>query len=190
MKKWLLIVFAAFFLFFLVHTSFIVIDGWTDEKKQTELGVVFGNKVNQDGSLSKRLKARLDKALQYYESKKVEKVLVSGGIGKEDFDEAKVMEQYLIRKGVNSADIIVDSNGYNTRMTAENSFRIAKANQLSVHRITVITQYFHVTRAKLAMKQAGFQATAGAHAEYVEWRDIYSIIREFPAFYQYWLFSD
>ncbi|UOQ47019.1 YdcF family protein [Gracilibacillus caseinilyticus] len=165
MKKWLLIVFAVWCLWFFIPTSYIVIDGWTDENKKGDLGVVFGNKVNEDGSLSDRLKARLDKALEYYQSEMIEIILVSGGVGKEGYDEAKVMEEYLIRKGVNSEDIFVDSEGYNTRMTAENSYRIANVNQLPVQSVTVITQYFHITRAKFTMKQADFQDAAGTHAE-------------------------
>ncbi|SFL34557.1 DUF218 domain-containing protein [Gracilibacillus orientalis] len=188
MKKIVIILIGLAFTFFIIHTIIITIDGLTDEKEHSEIGVVFGNKVNEDGTPSDRLQARLDKAVSLYLDNKLEKIIVSGGVGIEGFDEAEVMKDYVIEKGVPEATIVTDSNGYNTEMTAENTLEIAHQKNLSTESITVITQFFHITRTKLAMKQQGFTEVYGAHAEYFEWRDIYSTIREFPAFYKYLIF--
>lgn len=70
-------------IWFSIHTSCIAIDGLNDEQGQSKFGVVFGNTVNSDGTLSPRLQARLDKAISLYFNHQIEKIFVSGGIGKE-----------------------------------------------------------------------------------------------------------
>jgi uncharacterized SAM-binding protein YcdF (DUF218 family) len=56
---------------------------------------------------------------------------------------------------------------------------------LNIESVMVITQYFHITRTKLAFNKLGFKNVYAAHAEIFEYRDLYSIIREFPAYYKY-----
>ncbi len=188
MKIIIIILIGLTFTFFVIHTIVITIDGLTDEKEPSELGVVLGNKVNEDGTPSERLKARLDTAHNLYINNFLDTIIVSGGVGMEGYDEAEVMKEYLIEKGVPETSIITDNNGYNTEITAENSLEIAQQHDLSTENITVITQFFHISRTKLAMKQQDFKEVYGSHAEYFEWRDIYSTIREFPAFYKYLVF--
>ncbi|MGP4042046.1 YdcF family protein [Gracilibacillus sp. D59] len=185
MKRMVFILVGIMITFFIIHTAVITIDGLSDEREASEIGVVLGNKVNKDGTPSKRLQERLDKAVSLYLDDRLQTIIVSGGIGKEGHDEAAVMKEYLIKKGVPDSFIIQDSNGYDTEMTAKNTLEIAHQHDLSTESITVITQFFHISRSKLAMKQHGFTKVYGAHAEYFEWRDIYSTIREFPAFYKY-----
>jgi vancomycin permeability regulator SanA len=171
------------FVWFIIHTVFIAVDGLNDELHKTDVAVVLGNKVNINGLPSNRLQARLDKAVELYNQGYFNYIIVSGGVGKEGFDEAEVMKNYLINKDVPEDLIINDSNGYNTHMTAENAKLIM--NDLNMESVMVITQYFHITRTKLAFNQMGFENVYSAHAEIFDYRDIYSIIREFPAFYKY-----
>lgn len=53
-------------LWLITHTISILIDGFNDEIGKAEVAVILGNTVNEDGSLSPRLKARLDKGLELY----------------------------------------------------------------------------------------------------------------------------
>ena len=41
-----------------------------------------------------------------------------------------------------------------------------------------ISQYFHLTRCRLAFRQAGIAPVYSAHAKLWEWRDLYSTPRE------------
>lgn len=182
-KKYALIFFICFFFWFIIHTVFIVIDGLNDEIASADIAVVLGNKVELNGLPSNRLQARLDKSAELYEGGYFQYIIVSGGIGKEGFDEAKVMKRYLVNRGVPAEIIIEDSNGYNSYMTAENSRIIMK--DLNLESVMVITQYFHITRTKLSFKKLGFENVYSAHADVFEYRDVYSIIREFPAYYKY-----
>jgi vancomycin permeability regulator SanA len=85
---------------FSIHTTIIVIDGLTDDNVGSEVGVIFGNKVNPDGSLSERLKARLDKGIEMYRDSLVRILFVSGGLGKEGHYEGTKMHEYLIENGI------------------------------------------------------------------------------------------
>ncbi|MBU8906222.1 YdcF family protein [Desertibacillus haloalkaliphilus] len=183
--RFVVMVFLCFSIWFVIHTAAVIIDGLNDELEKTEVGVVLGNKVERDGHPSERLQARLDKAIELYEDGYLDFIIVSGGLGVEGYDEAEVMEEYLVGHGVSGDSIFTDSNGYNTTMTAENARRIM--GNLDVRSVTVITQYFHISRTKLAFEKQGFKEVRGAHAEIFEVRDFYSIVREFPAFYKYLL---
>jgi vancomycin permeability regulator SanA len=183
MKRIGFILFSVMIVWFILHTTIILIDGINDELANVDVAVVLGNKVELDGQPSNRLQARLDKAVDLYEEGYFKNIIVSGGVGKEGFDEANVMKQYLVDQGIPIEVIIEDSNGYNSYMTAENSKAIME--ELNLESVMVITQYFHITRSKLAFQKLGFKEVYGAHAEIVELRDVYSIIREFPAYYKY-----
>lgn len=170
---------------FLIHQIFIIIDGLTDDSMQCEYGIVFGNTVHIDGTLSKRLKARTDKGFELYKASKVKKLFVSGGLGKEGFYEAQKMAEYLIDKGVPPADIIIDDYGNNSFLTALN-FKKAYPNAESV---IVITQFYHISRAKLALSKVGIKRVGGASPNYFEGRDFYSLFREFFGYYKYLVFN-
>jgi vancomycin permeability regulator SanA len=116
-----------------------------------------------------------------YEDKKIQKIIVSGGVGVEWFDEAVVMGTYLLSKWIPKDDIVVDSGGYTTRKTSENVFNILKKD------ITVvgISQWFHIARVKLSLKQVGFETVYWYAPRYFELRDIYSVVRELPAYVKY-----
>ena len=51
---------------FLIESTITVVDGLIDENQKAVYGIVLGNKVNEDGTLSDRLKARVDKAVDLY----------------------------------------------------------------------------------------------------------------------------
>lgn len=184
-QKLFYIILVTFIGWFTLHTSLILIDGLDDNLKIADLAVVFGNEVTLDGQPSARLKARLDKAIEIFNNQQTKILMVSGGTGKEGFDEAKVMSEYLYNHGISWENIIIDSLGINTESTAQNTAQIMLQNQF--HSVIIVSQYFHISRAKLAFQKAGITEVFAAHANYYEWRDLYAIPREFFAYYAYLL---
>lgn len=164
----------------------IVLYGLHDNVKKSDAGVILGSKVNTDGTLSPRLIARLDKGIELYNQNLIKTIIVSGGTGKENRNEAEVMKQYLLTHNIPNENIIADGNGNNTAATAKNSAAIMKAHGLKS--VVIISQFFHLTRATLAFKQAGITDISKAHANYFELRDIYSLGRETIGLY-YYLFA-
>ncbi len=176
-------------IWFIAHEIIVLFVGLTSTAVESEFAVVLGNKVNADGTLSERLKARVNKAFDLYSDSIVHKIVVSGGLGKEGFYEAQKMAAYLILKGVPQKDIFIDDEGNNTWLTAKNF----KKNQPQAKSVVIVTQYFHISRTKLAFKKVGLENISAASPHYFEWLDAYSLIREFPAYYFYlWheLFTD
>lgn len=160
----------------LVAAAALALQGINDEIHEADVAVVLGNTVNPDGTPSRRLAARLDMALELYHRGVFKNVIVSGGLGREGFDEAVVMKDYLVRRGVKQDHITVDSLGLTTAATARNVAAITKEHHWSG--VLVISQYFHIPRCRLAFSQAGVNPIYTAHARYFELRDLYSIFRE------------
>lgn len=168
---------------FFLHCAWITADGLTDDTQAADCLVVLGNTVYPDGTLSKRLQARLDKALQLYRTGNSRVLFVSGGLGHEGQYEGTAMQQYLVVQGVPKAAIIVDNAGNNTLATARNFAQVARQRHFSS--AIVVSQFFHLTRTKLMLRQQSIPAVYAAHPSYYEWRDGYALLREFFAYYAY-----
>lgn len=166
-----------------IHTTFITFDGLNDDLEVCDVAIVLGSKVNPDGTLSKSLRGRLEKTIDLYQKGYYKNIIVSGGIGKEGYDEAEVMKYYLVENGVDVNSIIVDNQGVNTMATAVNSKKICEENGFTSY--MVISQFFHISRIKLAFKTVGIDKVYHGHSTLYITRDIYSTIREFPGYYKY-----
>lgn len=160
----------------LVHTSVIVADGLTDSGQRADVAVVLGNTVNPDGSLSERLRQRLDCGLRLYRAGRVSRLLVSGGLGKEGFYEGSKMRDYLRQQGVPASRIIVDNKGNTTELTVRNTLRLQ--DSLGFRSLIAVSQYYHLTRTKMLFRKAGFISISS-----VSPRDVYSLGREFLGYY-------
>lgn len=172
-------------LIFFIHEIVIITDGLLDDKNpKARVAVILGSKVNTDGSLSNRLKARLDRGLQLYEDELVKELYVSGGFGKEGYYEGTLMADYLVSQGVPKNLVKIDNHGINTRSTAVNFTKDYPDETSAI----VVSQYFHITRCKLAFKQVGINNVKGVHCEHFELKDPYSAFREFFGFYKYLIF--
>ncbi len=177
---------AAFIVWFAIHATAITVDGLRDELHKTDVAVVLGNKVEVSGVPSPALKGRLERTVELYQSGYFDSIIVSGGVGKEGHDEAFVMKEFLVERGIPHDIIIIDSNGYNTALTAENTKQIMV--EQGFESLMIISQFFHISRSKLAFKQQGLTEIYSAHAKDFFIRDIYSVFREFFAYYKYLIF--
>jgi vancomycin permeability regulator SanA len=158
-------------------------DGLHDNIVSSDLAIVPGNTVEADGRPSKRLQGRLDRALVMYEQRYCKAILVSGAIGAEGFDEADVMRRYLVGRGVPGHVIFTDSQGTNTYETARYAAGLIRSHGFKS--AMLVSQFFHISRFRLAMKKHGVDAVGNAHAQYFELRDGYSLLREVPGYIIY-----
>ncbi len=170
----------------LVGATAVTVDGLRDNAQASDVGVVLGSKVELDGTPSKRLRARLDKAAELYRQGMFRHIIVSGGTGVEGFSEAQVMAAYLAeRQAIPRTAILLDEHGNTTEATARNSAAIMRAQ--GFRSAVVVTQFFHLTRSRYALQRAGVATVYTAHANYFEARDAYSLARELAALPAYWL---
>lgn len=169
----------------LIGAGALAVDGLRDDDQASDVAIVLGSRVMPDGTPSPRLRARLDKAADLYRQGKFGWVIVSGGTGREGYSEAKVMAAYLAARQVPRAAILLDEHGDTTEATARNGAAIMQAR--GFRSALVVTQFFHITRSRYALRQAGVGTIHTAHAAYFDARDVYSTARELVALPAYWL---
>jgi uncharacterized SAM-binding protein YcdF (DUF218 family) len=175
---------AAGALWFILHSVAITWRGLYDDARPADVIVVPGNKVELTGVPSVWLQDRLDKALDLYRQGLAPRIIVSGGLGREGFCEAEVMRDYLVARGVPAADVIVDNGGYDTYRTAANARGLMAEG--GMRSAIVVSQYYHLARARLALARAGIGPVYSAHAGFrLSLRQPYAILREFVAYYYY-----
>ena len=171
----------------IIGAGLISIAGLNDKIDRADVAVVLGNTVDLNGKPSARLQARLDKTIELYQQGVFKNTIVSGGVGKEGFDEAVVMKQYLVIHGLPTEQIYVDSQGNNTYLTAKHTAQLMTEHKWQS--AIAISQYFHLPRTKLALQRFGVKTVYTAHADFFELRDLYSTIREVFSYGSYQLRS-
>lgn len=168
---------------FTLYGSFIVGYGHLCKYSKADVCVVLGNTVNKDGTLSNRLKARLDKSVELHNKNISRRIIVSGGLGKEGFQEAEIMRLYLLSKGIDDKNIIVDNNGNNTFMTAKFTADYMSNNNCSS--VLAVSQYYHLFRIRLILKKFGVKNIQCASPGFYEIRDLLCVPREMIAIIKY-----
>lgn len=119
--------------------------------------IVLGAQVKEDGTPSVALTRRLTAALESY-LEKPQLIIVCGAQGiNEPRAEGDVMRDWLIERGVRSEDVVAETASFNTR---EN---LVYARAIMEHRglaqALVVTSDYHVARALELCRQVGIQAT-------------------------------
>lgn len=147
---------------------------------KNDVGIIFGAGINGNQP-SKYLKDRLDAGILLYKAKRINKILLSGDNGREEYDELTVMKNYCYQHGVDTTKIFIDYAGFDTYSTmyrAKHIFKIKKA--------TLISQEYHLNRAlyigrNLGIKSAGYSANKGEYSgyNYVKFREYLSRFKSF-----------
>jgi len=161
----------------------IVLDGFTDDLFKADAALVLGNSVFPDGTLSPRLQGRVARGLELYQSGLVSKIVVSGGLGKEGHYEGTAMAGWLMEHGVPEQAILIDNEGINTAASAKNFAKLSETHGFKS--VIVVSQFFHLSRCRLALKQAGIKQIGTAHSRVYAGRDVYATLREVVAYGKY-----
>lgn len=151
----------------------------------TKIGIIYWNKVELTWEPSSRLKARLDTWFELYNSWIIQKIIVSWWLGKEGFDEASVMKEYLVSQWIESKHIIEDNLGNNTQLTSKNAKNIINELSFGDFEVVAISQFYHISRVKLSLKKNWFEEVYWYAPKYFELRDFYSLFREIFAYLKY-----
>ena len=128
--------------------------GKTDYRRPADVVVVFGAQVHENGRPSTALNDRMNTAIELYKQGLADHLLVSGATGESGHDEALVMRDLAIEGGVPAKNIIVDSQGWNTDATVDNSLTII--DQHHWQRVLVVSQDWHLPRIKLVYQREGW----------------------------------
>lgn len=150
--------------------------GLTAMPGHADAALVFGNTVERSGEPSRRLAARLEAARGLFVANRVRWIVVSGGVGKEGFDEARVMRRSLLAQGIPDSVLIEDGHGANTLASCLNARVLLEPR--GARSVILVSQYFHLARAAMTARRAGLDVAGGAAPRYYEARDAWSLARE------------
>ena len=152
-----------------------------NELSEAEVVLVLGARVYERGIMSGMFLDRVETAFDLYEEEKVEKILISGDHGRENYDEVNTAKDYLLDKGVRSEDIFLDHAGFDTYDSLYRAKEI-----FEVPSVIVVTQNFHLPRAvyigrKLDLEIYGLSADKHLYANigYNKSREVLSKVKAF-----------
>ena len=140
--------------------------------------IVLGAKVNGT-EVSKTLKLRLDKDIEYYNKHKDINIIVSGGQGNnEDITEALAMKNYLVSNGVNINNIIEENKATTTLENIMYSKKILD-NMNHKGKVLIVTSDYHLLRGRFIASMLGIENEGLCSISSISGR-LYYMIREYP----------
>jgi SanA protein len=137
--------------------------------------VILGAGIRNNEIPTDILKLRLNSGLEVYKQTG-QKIIVTGDNSLEWHNEPRVMKNYLIKNGAPSTDIIEDFGG---RRTMDSCYRVK--NYFKTNKIVLVTQAFHISRAKFLCESVGLDVEIKVAADTGPSTVIWGYIREVPA---------
>ena len=147
--------------------------------------IILGSKIRDDGTLTPLLKGRVDKAIefakeQYEKNKKKIIYIPSGGKGTDEvISEAQAIKNYLISKGINKKQIIIEDKSTSTTENMKYS-KLKIDNINSDGNIIFSTTNYHVFRSGVIASNQGIKCEGiGSKTKWYFYTN--ALIREFIA---------
>lgn len=169
-------------------TSFVILEGLIllniNETKHiykyenVDAMIILGAKVNGE-EVSKTLKLRLDKAIEYYNKDNSINIIVSGGQGTdENITEALAMKRYLEVNGVDSNNIIEENKATTTLENIIYSKEILDDMDIK-GKVLIVTSDYHLFRGRFIASILGIRNEGLCSMSSLSGR-LYYMIREYP----------
>lgn len=156
------------------------------QRQESDVIIVLGAQVKEDGTPSEALRRRMIAALEVYQEKR-QTIIVCGAQGaNEPRAEGDVMRDWLIAQGVHEEDIVAETASFNTRQNLEYAKAIMEHRGLS--RALIVTSDYHVARALRLCAQTGIEATGKGSPSKPEYF-IKNHLREGLSWIKFWLES-
>jgi vancomycin permeability regulator SanA len=160
--------------------------GNTDYRRPADVIVVLGAKTYADGHPSDVLADRVRTACDLYAQGYAAHLIFSGGPGDGPIDEPHAMRTLAMQLGVPDSAIILDPAGLNTAATVRNTIALFKT--MNVHRVLVVSHFYHLPRIKLAYQSQGQDVwTVPARQQYTPHDLVYFLAREVVAQWVYYV---
>ena len=154
----------------------------TDDWPRPRVAIVFGASVLGNRQLSPVLADRVETAIELYQMRKVDQILVSGDNRHASYNEPRAMQEYIISRSIPATDILLDPSG---RSTFETCLRARTVFGLT--RAVLVTQEFYLPRALYIANQLGLESVGMAGTLrpplQVDYQSLRELAAEFKAFY-------
>lgn len=116
-----------------------------------DVGIVLGCPTQEDGSISRMQKSRMDKAIQLYRTQAIRNILVSGAGVRNDYIEADVMAAYAIAQGIDVKHLFVEKKAMNTYDNLKHAKLMCDEHEFTS--VVVISSCFHIRRSSFFVKK-------------------------------------
>lgn len=154
--------FLLFFIFSVLTPAFLM---WRvvrfseqDQTQPADAAIVLGAGVFR-GRPSPVLRARIDHAIGLYNDGTVEKIIFTGGIGRNDsLSEAEVSANYAIGRGVSADDILLEDKSTSTVENLRFAKELGEASGLNEY--LIVSTPYHMLRATWIARDIGLEATS------------------------------
>lgn len=145
-----------------VVTLRVAQQGRVDEARRADAILILGA-AEYHGRPSPVLRARLDHGLALFQRGFAPRIITTGGAGGDPvFTEGEVGRDYLIRRGVPPENIIVEDEGSSTAHSIAATGEILR--RMDLHSCVVVTDWYHVYRAKRMLQRSGITAYGSPRA--------------------------
>lgn len=186
LKRTIIVLFYIGMSVFIIIEAVIIYNGHHYDKERPDYLMVLGAGL-RGSKISTSLLYRLETAIEYNKLYPDVKIIVSGGQGPdEDISEAKAMKDYLVSQGIDKSLIISEDKSTNTY---ENFLFTKKILEDETgkgdFKVTVISNNFHMYRAKYLGEQVGFEclgypAPSHAASSFIfHTREFFGVIKAF-----------
>ena len=143
-------------IYIIANAVSIWVFGNTDEKTKSDVAIILGAST-YNGEVSPVYKERINHGIELYNEDYVDKLIVTGGIGKgSDMSDAESAKNYAVMCGIPENDVFVEDKSAITQENLENSKIIMDENNLKT--AIIVSDPLHMRRAMLLAKDAGITA--------------------------------
>lgn len=115
--------------------------------------IVFGAGLRRDGTPTTVLADRVTTAASLYREGKVKRILLSGSISGDLYNEPLAMRSLALNLGVPDQDILIDTGGTRSLYTCQRAHQVFRIEQA-----LLISQRFHLPRALVLCDAIGLSA--------------------------------
>lgn len=144
---------------FLSLAIYIGINANNDTKTRSDAILILGAKSYHGHSYNPCLVSRVKHAANLYKAKYAPKIIVSGGLDREDnVSEAETMKKIAITNGVSSNDILLEPLATSTYENLLFTQKVLQSKKLTS--VIIVTEPFHIARAALVAQRLGLKYSA------------------------------
>ena len=152
-----------------------------------EVGLLLGtNPYLKNGLPNKYFLYRIEAAVQLYQAKKIQYILVSGDNHRNDYNEPEEMKKALIKKGIPETSILMDYAGFRTLDSV-----VRAKTVFGKERFMIISQRFHNERALYLAQYNHIEAVGFNAQDVTAYYGLKTRVREYLArlklFIDWWL---
>ncbi len=148
------------FISIIIFIGYLAFNIWTFKDKvelvKTDAAIVLGAAAWNDKP-SPVFRERINYSIWLYENNYVDKIIFTGGKGKDDkYAESEVARDYAIKNNVTPEDILIETKSKITEENLKYAYEIATEENLNT--FTIVSDPLHMKRAMLISKTIGMES--------------------------------